>query len=70
MSETKIRGLEVDLSKIQNPKLKRVILDRRVDFLFYREGTRHSDSHKQYGDHRDYTEYKERYDAYADEKGG
>ncbi len=55
--------IEVDLGKLQNPKLKMIVKDREQDFLFnYGDHDDHNerhgehseyDNHKEYGDHTD-----------------
>ncbi len=41
--------IEVDMDKLQNPKLKRIFVKREKDFLF------------RYGDHDDHSAYADRY---------
>jgi len=62
MKPVNVRGTEIDLDKIQNPKLKRVAKERNNDFLF-NYGDNHTDTHKSEYYHTDtnpYRDYKER----------
>ena len=56
MKKIQINGKEIDLDRIENPKLKRVIREREKDFLF------------NYGDHEDHSEYDAKYSVYKDHK--
>jgi len=49
------KGRVFDSSMIENPKLKRVVLDRCRSFLF--SYSRYDDSHSDHNDHSDHSDY-------------
>jgi hypothetical protein len=65
-SEVEILGQRVEFAKIRNPKLRRVICERRNEAAcFFKD--EHTDHHdRKYSDHTDYTDYKD-YKDYDDE---
>jgi len=59
MSITNIKGFEIDIDKIDNPKLKKVLRHRHKDFMFFPYND-HTDN--KYNDHHvDHNEYQERH---------
>lgn len=58
MKIIKIKDLEIDLDKIENPKLKRVIEERCREFMFSStSGSSYSERHTDRGGHKDYSEH-------------
>ncbi len=59
--------IEIDLDKLQNPKLKRIINEREKQFLFnYGDRGPDDEEYNQHRDYKVYSDYKEEYSCYHD----
>jgi hypothetical protein len=58
-------GIEVDIKKISNPHLKRVVSEKSKSGYRFGYNDHSESSGQQYSDHRDYSDYREKYHEYS-----